>query len=86
MELKFKMNLIYSNRGNSMVFEEIELRHLVKELEKSDDLILFSIKSKIEQVMQESVHKRYTLRTTDWCVENGKKNKGKTKRIKSSIL
>ena len=57
-----------------MVFEEIELKRLIKELEKSDDLILFSIKTKIEQVMQQSIHKRYTLRTTDWCVENGKKN------------
>ena len=65
-----------------MVFEEIELKHLIKELEKSDDLVLFSIKTKIEQVMQQSIHKRYTLRTTDWCVENGKKNKGKTKKIK----
>lgn len=69
-----------------MVFEEIELKHLIKELEKSDDLILFSIKTKIEQVMQQSIHKRYTLRTTDWCVENGKKNKGRTKKLKSSIL
>lgn len=69
-----------------MVFEEMELRHLMEELEKSDDLILFSIKNKIEQVMQQSIHGRYTLRTTDWCVENGKKNKGKNKKSKLSIL
>ena len=61
-----------------MVFEDWELITIEKALdftaENSDNLSFNCLKLKIEQVRSKSINKRYTLRTTDWCAENGKKS------------
>lgn len=61
-----------------MIFEDWELITIEKALdftsENSENLSFTCLKLKIEQVRSKSINKRYTLRTTDWCVENGKKS------------
>lgn len=65
-----------------MVFEEWELRKIIESLSKGSkkDLSADLIRLKLEQVMMSSINKRYTIRTTDWCVENGKKSAGRRKK------
>ena len=61
-----------------MIFEDWELLTIEKALEftaKSSDVLCFdTIKIKIDKIRSESKNKRYSLRTTDWLVENGKKS------------
>lgn len=61
-----------------MIFEDWELITIEKALdftaENNENLSFNCLKLKIEQVRSKSINKRYTLRTTDWCVENGKKS------------
>lgn len=61
-----------------MIFEKWELERICKNL---DDKTLadFGIKMKLEEIMKKSVNKRFSLRTTDWCVENGKKSRKEKK-------
>jgi len=61
-----------------MIFEDWELVTIERALDftanNNEDLLFDCLKLKIEQVREKSINKRYTLRTTDWCVENGKKS------------
>lgn len=61
-----------------MIFEDWELITIEKALDftakNNENLSFDCLKLKIEQVRSKSINKRYTLRTTDWCVENGKKS------------
>lgn len=61
-----------------MIFEDWELVTIEKALDftasHKEELSFDCLKLKIEQVRNNSVNKRYSLRTTDWCVENGKKS------------
>ena len=66
-----------------MIFEDWELKVIEDKL--SDDLIDFGIKMKIKEIRKISNNKRYTLRTTDWLSESGKKRRGK-KKIKNNIF
>ena len=58
-----------------MIFEERELETISKALENSDSLACSMIKLKLDEIRSQSLNKRYSLRTTDWLVENGKKSK-----------
>ena len=58
-----------------MIFEERELETISKALENSDSLVCSMIKLKLDEIRSQSLNKRYSLRTTDWLVENGKKSK-----------
>lgn len=65
-----------------MIFEDYELVQIIKcldEKSRNDESLIFnSLKSKLEELRKQSIHKRYTFRTTDWLVEAGKKtNKSK---------
>lgn len=66
-----------------MIFEEYELKRIIYCLQhnnkNNEDLLCEVIRLKLEQLMLISVNKRYSLRTTDWCVENGKKSKRRKK-------
>ena len=60
-----------------MIFEDWELKVIEDKL--SDDLVDFGIKMKIKEIRKISNNKRYTVRTTDWLSESGKKRRGKKK-------
>lgn len=72
-----------------MIFEDWELITIEKALdftaENNENLSFNCLKLKIEQVRSKSINKRYTLRTTDWCVENGKKS-AKSRRNKNEKI
>lgn len=61
-----------------MIFEDWELLTIEKALDYTaqnvPELSFDCLKIKIERIRSESINKRYTLRTTDWLVENGKKS------------
>ena len=66
-----------------MIFEDWELKVIEDKL-SDNDLVDFGIKVKIKEIRKISNNKRYTLRTTDWLSESGKKRRGK-KKIKNKI-
>lgn len=61
-----------------MIFEDWELKVIEGKL-SDNDLVDFGIKVKIKEIRKTSNNKRYTLRTTDWLSESGKKRRGKKK-------
>lgn len=65
-----------------MIFENWELQKIIDSL--GDDVSSVNIKIKIEKLMSSSVYKRYSLRTTDWLVENGRKS-ARNKKKKTNI-
>ena len=67
-----------------MIFEDWELKVIEDKL-NDNDLVDFGIKLKIKEIRKTSNNKRYTLRTTDWLSESGKKRRGK-KKIKNNIF
>ena len=58
-----------------MVFTQAEIQKIVDVMSKNDEIVSSVIVAKIKQVTEKSIHGRYSLRTTDWLVENGKKSK-----------
>ena len=50
-----------------------------------NNLVDFGLKVKIKETRKTSNNKRYTLRTTDWLSESGKKRRGK-KKIKTTYF
>ena len=70
-----------------MVFEDWELISIEKALDftakNCEELSFDCIKLKIEQVRSKSMNRRFSLRTTDWCSENGKKS-AETRRRKKN--
>ena len=64
-----------------MIFEDWELKVIEDKL-NDNDLVDFGIKLKIKEIRKTSHNKRYTLRTTDWLSESGKKRRGKKKNKK----
>lgn len=68
-----------------MIFTDIELDTIIKVLGNNTDTNWFvanSIISKLNKIRGESINKRYSLRTTDWLVENGRKSARNRKRKK----
>jgi hypothetical protein len=65
-----------------LIFENWELQKIIDSL--GDDVSSANIKIKIEKIMASSVHKRYSLRTTDWLVENGRKS-ARNRKKKTSV-
>ena len=61
-----------------MIFEDWELK-VIEDILNEYDLVDFGIKVKIKEIRKTSNNKRYTLRTTDWLSESGKKRRGKKK-------
>ena len=61
-----------------MIFEDWELKVIEDKL-NDNDLVDFGIKLKRKEIRKTSNNKRYTLRTTVWLSESGKKRKGKKK-------
>ena len=61
-----------------MIFEDWELLTIEQALDftaKNNNTLNFEcLKLKIEQVRESSINKRYSLRNTDWLVQNGKKS------------
>ena len=67
-----------------MIFEDWELKVIEDKLNEND-LVDFGIKLKIKEIRKTSNNKRYTLRTTDWLSESGKKRRCK-KKIKTTYF
>lgn len=61
-----------------MIFEDWEL-DVIENALNANELSDFSIKTKIQNIRSTSVNKRYSLRTTDWLSESGKRRRGKKK-------
>lgn len=62
-----------------MILEEWELNLIVDSLNSNSNLMNDSIIYKIKTIQSQSRNKRYTLRSTDWLSEAGKKRAGKRK-------
>lgn len=62
-----------------MILEEWELNLIVDSLKSNSNLMNDSIIYKIKTIQSQSRNKRYTLRSTDWLSEAGKKRAGKRK-------
>lgn len=56
-----------------MVFEDWELNIIVESLENNGNLMSDMIINKISKLQSNSNIKRYSLRSTDWLSEAGKK-------------
>lgn len=62
-----------------MVLTEWELNTIVASLESGgDNIVKEMIADKIRNLQSSSKNKRYTIRSTDWLSEAGKKSKRKT--------
>ena len=62
-----------------MILTEWELNTIVDSLENDgDNIVKQMIVDKIRNLQSSSRNKRYTIRSTDWLSEAGKKSKRKT--------
>ena len=64
-----------------MVFTKNEILKISESLRKNNDILSLLIKSKIDELLGTTVNGNFSIRNTDWCVENGRKNRGRKNKI-----
>lgn len=64
-----------------MVFTKNEILKISESLGMSNDVFSLLIKSKIDELLGTTVNGNFSIRNTDWCVENGRKNRGRKNKI-----
>ena len=64
-----------------MVFAKNEILKISESLGMSNDVFSLLIKSKIDELLSTTVNGNFSIRNTDWCVENGRKNRGRKNKI-----
>ena len=64
-----------------MVFAKNEILKISESLGMSNDVFSLLIKSKIDELLGTTANGNFSIRNTDWCVENGRKNRGRKNKI-----